>query len=193
MIPIRISGVLAGVALMSALVLQGCITEEEKLMQEVMRQVPELGTYGNDSLAVEKLERLGPRALPYVAEALLKPDVTPAQRFWLISVLRGIRDRRAIPALVKVADASPVAEVTEDIVKADEGPEKISLRARRAIAWILDPTPGRFGPYHSSFPDPYPPETVAVQKSYYTNLNAWYVKWRPTYDESEYLSVSPRP
>jgi len=178
-------------AVTAALVLGGCMTEEDRLRQEVLRQVPNLESYGNDSLAVGKLERLGGRAVPYVAEALLDPDVTPAQRFWLISVLKGIGDRRAIPALVKVADASPVAEVTEDIVKAPEGPEKISLKARRAIAWILDPTPGRFGPYESSFPDPYPPKTVAVQKNYYTNLNTWYQKWRATYEESAYVSGRP--
>jgi hypothetical protein len=175
---------LAGVVLV-ALVVGGCATPEDRLRQEVMLQIKRLDS--NANATVFAIERLGAGAVPYVADALLDPATTPRVRQELIYVLGGLQDHRAIPALVKVADECTVAEVTDDILKDPECPQKLSLLAQRTIARLLDPKAKRPGSFRSAFPDPYNPSTLAAQRIYYTDIIQWYREWRSGYDERKFV------
>ncbi len=185
------------IAALSALLVMasaGCMTVGERLRQNVMRQVERADRDMEEADAFEVIDRLGVQTVPYLCEAIVDPRRSPHQVFWITTALSLFRDTRAIPALVRIADACPVADVTDEVIKDTLGAKMISLDAQRAISRILYPgESGRFGEYYTTFPDPFPPHTLAVQRKYYTNLNKWYREWRATYDEKRYEPPKPCP
>jgi len=170
----------------------GCMTEAETLRQNVMRQVERADRDMEEADAFEVIDHLGVQTVPYLCEAIVDPRRSPRQVFWITTALSLLRDTRAIPALVRIADACPVADVTDEVIKDTLGAKMISLDAQRAISKILFPgETGRFGEYYATFEDPFPLHTLAVQRNYYTNLNKWYRQWRATYDEKRCQATKP--
>jgi hypothetical protein len=135
-----------------------------------------------DQYAISDLEALGSRAVPALAEAVQDKQATPSRAFWIIAILKRTGDARAIPALVAVADRFPGVAPTEEVLSDSGRWDYLTLRAREAIALIVDPqNRKRFGPYVQTWPTRNE-EARTTQRDYFTNVNAWYAKWRRSYE-----------
>jgi len=180
------------IALTLALSAGGCVSEEARIRQEVMRRVAIMDT-PHSKMALQ-IADLGPAAIPYVDEALWDPYLGPAVKADLVNVLHMIRDRRSIPALAKVADSRPIDEVTDPMVRLPMiSPAGLSLNAQRAIVMILGvKEQENFGTFDVPFPDLDPAESAARRREYCTNLNKWYKQWRTTYDPSQYSAPAAK-
>jgi hypothetical protein len=169
----------------------GCVSEDARTRQEVMRLVKIMNA--PDSEITGQITNLGPRAIPYIAEALDDPYWGLNTKFWLISALHLIGDRHAIPVLVKMADKFPSEEVTNEMVSlSTTSQEQLSVYAQLDIARMLLSVSERekFGNFEVPFPDLHPEESAARRKEYCTNLNKWYKQWRKNFNPADYATAA---
>jgi hypothetical protein len=128
------------------------------------------------------LEKVGVRAVPALCATLKDKTVRPGTAFWVISILEHIGDERALPALVGLADRFQTVEPTKEVLVDCERWDYLALRAREAVALIVDPANRRrFGPYAVAIitPNGEPDiECIEIQAAYFAKVNAWYREWR---------------
>jgi len=131
---------------------------------------------------------IGPPAVPSLVRALRRPDATPESCSKIVEALKFIGDRRAVPALVRIADEAGRVEIAEAVLAHFHSWPYIALRAKEAVTRIVDPAGARTllkGRLLGSFPA-YPgtaayDRVLAAKIDYYTIVNERYEAWRSTY------------
>jgi hypothetical protein len=182
--------------MMAALIFQvNCISpekpfsEQRQLTQaEKSRMVSAISHLNADSGAHQFLLQCGPQAVPTLIESL--STVTWPNRIWVIFTLEDIGDKRAVPALVAIADKCPNAQMNASIRTYGRGPESDAVYARGAVAKILCPV---FRDRYKTLPCP---DDVVCENGdiefnteivpYYKDVDKWYVEWRKHYSPSLY-------
>ena len=99
-----------------------------------------------------------------------------------LEALRELGDRRAVPALVEVADSAGTTDVREDALWGT--PAFFALLAREAIAQVCEPQARQWRAARDSAM--LEATTGAPDDAYYERVDAWYGKWRRSYDPARF-------
>ena len=99
-----------------------------------------------------------------------------------LEALRELGDRRAVPALVEVADSAGTTDVREDAVWGT--PAFFALLAREAIAQVCEPEARQWRAERDSAM--LEATTGAADDAYYERVEAWYGQWRRSYDPARF-------
>lgn len=168
------------------------------------RKIAELDTAvpGDCWVLKNELVAIGPSAVPALVQALQREDALARSCSCIVAALKGIRDPRAVPALVRVADGVDSVVANEGVLGYPDDWPCVALEAREALAQIADPAAFQaFGSRVSTTAGPGTAsydEVMAVTVHYYKKVNEWYESWRKTYRAQEWpgrelLNTGPDP